>query len=405
MTKEESDLKVRCSNATVKDFNQSFSKQLDKACLESWCRLIRDRRWGCSAKYQLLMRFGSAQAVLGADIEVLQSMVQFKSKSSISASLLDQQIMADLHWLEQPGHHLITLDSSSYPRLLREISDPPIALFAIGDLDLINEPQVAIVGSRRPTPVGVQLSRNIAEGLAEVGIVVTSGLALGIDGTAHAACLEQDEPTIAVMGCGLDIIYPARNRGLFDKLKEVGLIVSEYPLGVRPDKYTFPKRNRIVSGLSYGVVIVEAAERSGTIITARLCMEQNRELMVVPGSALSKQYKGSHRLLSDGANLVCNASDVIHQLSLELSSHIKPRVSSSPNQIPSSASASLSIESDMFESTSDKVLAHIGAETTSMDSIISGSGLTAAQVSSILLALELEGAIAIERDGGYVNLT
>jgi len=212
-----------------------------------------------------------------------------------------QCVQADLDWLAGDRHHLIALDSVYYPSLLREIPDPPLVLFAIGDIGLLNEPQVAVVGSRRPTPVGDRVTRDISNGLASLGIVVTSGMALGIDAAAHQAALSDQGSSVAVLGNGLDTVYPSRNRELFSQLASNGLIVSEYPLGVKPSRYTFPQRNRIISGLSHGVVIVEAAERSGTLVTARLALEQNKEVMVVPGSALSSQYRGSHDLIKQGA--------------------------------------------------------------------------------------------------------
>lgn len=404
MTKKESKAHFkRFSLASRPAAHASFRESSDTSTLESWCYLIRDHRWGASQKRVLLQHFGSPQAILDASYDALKSIVPYKSK--VVGQVPAKQIEQDLSWLKHLDHHLITLECPTYPKLLREIADPPIALFAIGNLALINEPQVAIVGSRRPTPVGAQVTKNIAKDLAELGIVITSGMALGIDGVAHKACLDHNEPSIAVLGCGLDIVYPARNKGLFSKLTEFGLIVSEYPLGVPPNKYTFPQRNRIVSGLSYGVVIIEAAERSGTLITARLCLEQDRELMVVPGSALSKQYQGSHRLLGEGACLVSNAADVLQQLSGELSSHIARSLSLGTSFEAVDAITPQPAALDTLQSESDMVLARVGAESTAVDSIISDCGLTAAKVSSILLELELEGLIAVECDGGYVNLT
>ncbi|MCL4163056.1 UNVERIFIED_CONTAM: hypothetical protein GTU68_005066, partial [Idotea baltica] len=179
---------------------------------------------------------------------------------------------------------------------LSQISDPPVCLFASGNLPLLLEPKISIVGSRRPTPAGVNMCQSIAKDLAYLGLIVTSGMALGVDAISHKSALQVNEPTIAVMGCGLDIISPARHRALFNSIVRKGLVLSEYPIAYPASKYTFPKRNRIVSGLSYGVVIIEAADKSGTLITARLAMEQNREVFVVPGSPLNPQYIGSHRL-------------------------------------------------------------------------------------------------------------
>ncbi len=381
--------------------NKSHSGSVSAEALGAWCRLIRDRRWGDAQKRALLLHFGSPQEILGASPADLNAVVGVRpptKEPNLESGFLDAMVAADLRWLAHADHHLISINCRAYPALLKQIVDPPIALFAIGNLALLSEPQIAIVGSRRPTPVGAQVARRIAGDLSKLGIVITSGMALGIDGIAHSACVEQGEASIAVLGSGLDIIYPARNRKLFEKLTAYGLILSEYPLGVPPDRYTFPKRNRIVSGLSYGVVIVEAAERSGTLITARLSLEHNRELMVVPGSALSSQYEGSHRLIRDGACIVSSAPDVVRQLGLELSGHLDLRRSGVENAHSGAGSKGQRSASESV------LLSYIGAESTPMDDIIRGSGLTAAEVSSILLALELDGAIAIASDGGYVNL-
>jgi len=195
------------------------------------------------------------------------------------------------------------------------------------------------------------------------------------------------------LGNGLDTVYPSRNRELFSQLASNGLIVSEYPLGVKPSRYTFPQRNRIISGLSHGVVIVEAAERSGTLITARLALEQNKEVMVVPGSALSSQYRGSHDLIKQGAALVSTLSDVVHVLSEPLSGFLR--------DIQSDPDATKGLEAGVKH----LLLQHISTESTSVDQIISSSQLTSAEVSSMLLELELKGVVAIAGDGGYVNLS
>ena len=271
------------------------------------------------------------------------------------------------------------------------MSDPPIALFAKGDASQLARPQIAIVGSRRPTPVGSALAQRLAGGLAELGVVITSGLALGIDSAAHIGALNAGGDSTAVLGSGLDVFTPARNKVLFNRLSCEGLVVSEYPLAYPASRYTFPERNRIVSGLSLGVVIVEAAERSGTLITARLAAEQNREVMVVPGSGLSAQYRGSHALIQQGAALVASVDDVLHCLGSELNGWKK-----------------LSSSGDIAQRSYDgdaRLLRYIGAESTSMDNIILASGLTSAEVSSMLISLEIEGVVAVSDDGGYINLS
>ncbi|MFT5573518.1 MAG: DNA processing protein [Cryomorphaceae bacterium] len=355
-------------------------------------KFIRDRRWSRAQKLGLLQTYKSPSRVYAAGLGKLRQTVG--DLQTNDAKVSDQRLQLDLQWLSQPGHNLVMLGESAYPALLNEISDPPIALFAIGNLSLINEPKIAVVGSRRPTPIGAQITSRLASGLAELGIVVTSGMALGVDAIAHQAALDVGQATVAVMACGLDLVYPQRHRRLFDEIANKGLAISEYPPGVPATKYAFPQRNRIVSGVSYGVLIVEAAERSGTLITARLAAEQNREVMVVPGSSLSAQYHGSHRLLRQGAALTSSIDDIMFCLNGPLQKFCgRPGDAPQQNTIP------------VADADTKTLLKYIGYESTSMDSLIISSGLTAAEVCAMLVTLELQGVVAIASDGGYINLT
>jgi len=258
---------------------------------------------------------------------------------------------------------------------------------------------VAIVGSRRPTPIGAKVAKELANDLSRSGLTITSGMALGVDGLSHQGALDNAGSTIAVLGCGLDVVYPARHRGMYINIKQHGLLVSEYPPRTRPAKYTFPERNRIVSGLSLGVIIIEAAFKSGTLITARLAIEQNKEVMVLPGSALSQQYEGSHCLLRDGATLVSCAADVLYAISHALDEYVVVGVEPKTNGKEDQKQRSPLDENEAL------ILGLIGAQSTSMDEIIVQSQLTAAQVSSMLLKLELYGRVGLAGDGGYVNLS
>ncbi len=383
-----------CFFNALQNTQDTKQKASDESANIWWCRLIRDRRWSTAQKRQLIVYFNGPELALAApeeQVRVIVSGRQRSSTSEVEKSMLD----ADLDWLRQDLHHLITISDQRYPAMLRQLPDPPLALFSIGDIALLNEPQVAIVGSRRPTPIGDKITRAISHDLASLGVVVTSGMALGVDGIAHQAALGAGGSSIAVLGNGLDTIYPSRHRALFEQLSAQGLLVSEYPLGVKPARHTFPQRNRIVSGLSYGVVIVEAAERSGTLITARLAMEQNRDVMVVPGSALSSQYRGSHQLIKQGAALVSSSDDVLHCLSEPLFRFLQ---GANDNDEPR-----LKPVEDLVKG--NPLLQYISAESTSVDDIILGSQLTSAEVSSMLLELELIGAVAIANDGGYVKLS
>lgn len=358
----------------------------------AWCALIRDQRWSAREKRILLQSLGRPELIFDAAPSHLASLIGTR-KGDGGAPASNRQLDADEAWLERPNHCLITRDHAAYPEQLAVLSDPPIALFAIGRLDVLAVPKVAMVGSRRPTPVGKKIATDLAAGLAQLGVVVVSGMALGIDGLAHSSALCADGESIAVLGSGLDCPTPTRHRDLFAQLCERGLVVSEYPPGSPATRYTFPERNRLVSGLSLGVIIVEAADRSGTLITARLATEQNREVMVVPGSALSSQYAGSHALIQQGAALVLNVSDVLGCLSAELSEAI-------PCKVKASQAGLIDLPADCVD-----LLCSIDSRGSSVNDIILASGLTAAEVSSMLITLELNGTVAIDADGRYVNLS
>ena len=382
--------------------------------ITSWLRLIRDRRWSRRQKHQLLKAFQTPNNIYQASCDDYAGVITGKKQKGVfDAVQFDENVLQqDYSWLEREGAACITYNSPLYPEQLRQIADPPLALFVLGNVSLLHEPQIAIVGSRRPTPIGSKLARQLAKDLSELGIVITSGLALGVDGLSHMGALDKSNPTIAVMGCGLDTVYPARHRELFDRVRQHGLLVSEYPVGVKPSKYTFPERNRIVSGLSIGVLIIEAAIRSGTMITARLAVEQNRELMVLPGSALSSQYEGSHSLLRDGAALVANSKDILFAIKNQLSlydlkndnENVKEREEIEGRVLSSDESLDVTRDKVGQGIESDSLLGFIGAEPVSVEELIMSSGLTPAKVSSMLLMLELEGRVAISDDGGYSNI-
>ena len=358
----------------------------------AWLQLIRDRRWTLGQKRQLLAQLQDVKTLFDTPADHLAGLIAAKPKAKVDA-VKRVDIETDQRWLERPGHDLITLFDARYPALLREIHDPPIAVFVKGNLSVLQEPKVAMVGSRRPTPVGTRLCNTLSGGLAELGVVVTSGMALGIDGAAHQAALDAQANTIAVMACGLDEVYPARHRTMFKQIADQGCLLSEYPLGVAPTKYSFPQRNRIVSGLSLGVIIIEAAQRSGTLITARLAMEQNRQVMVVPGSALSSQYKGSHNLIQQGAAIVTGVEDILHVLAVPLQFALNVYQLGSPTAHNTSCD----------QCSDNELLQHISYDSTSMDEIIQASGLTSAEVSAMLLALEVNGAVAAADDGGFLS--
>lgn len=357
-----------------------------------WCSFIRDRRWSRMQKRSLLEHFDGLSSVYQAVEREIDQVIGTKRRSRKSC-IDDVMLQKDLLWITAENHQLITWFDSRYPSALREINDPPVALFAAGDLTLLDKPKVAIVGSRKPTPAGERAATQISSSLSSLGVAIVSGLAFGIDAVAHKASLSVNGPSIAVVGCGIDVVYPARHRALYRKMHDNGLILSEYPLGFAPSKYTFPDRNRLVSGLSSGVVIVEAAEKSGTLITARLAIEQNRELMVVPGPAISAQYAGSHRLLKDGAALVCNSDDVLELLFTEMS-----QFCDSLNAPEHDANAQLGLNKRQL-----RVFDALSYEPCSIDYVTNRAALAPEETVTLLLELELNGMVATTPEGGYIR--
>jgi DNA processing protein len=305
-----------------------------------------------------------------------------------------QQLARDLDWLSRPGNHLLTCNSPHYPALLRQVADPPPILYVHGDPGLLNAAQLAIVGSRNPTPSGSRTAQEFASHLAAAGLVITSGLALGIDTAAHRGAAEPGLPTIAVMGTGLDRVYPASNRGLAREIARHGALVSEFPIGTPPLAENFPRRNRIISGLSLGTLVVEAALRSGSLISARLAAEQGREVFAIPGSIHNPLARGCHRLIREGAKLVETAQDIIDELgplaSVDLQAGATARAEPRDSWQPDAEYMQL--------------LDFMGFDNISVDRLVERSGLTPAAVSSMLLQLELSGHIASSPGGIYNRL-
>ena len=289
----------------------------------------------------------------------------------------------DLRWAEDGQCHILTLTDPRYPTLLKEITDPPPVLFVRGDHAVLTQAQLAIVGSRNPSAGGKQTAYDFAQSLALNGLCITSGLALGIDAASHLGALDAGGATIAVAGTGLDRIYPARHRDLGHRIVEQGAIVSEFPPGTPPIASNFPRRNRIISGLSLGALVVEAALKSGSLITARLASEQGREVFAIPGSIHNPLTRGCHALIGQGAKLTENTQDILEELGplATLALENQPVTDN-----PTHATA---------PSISDHpLLKDLGFEPTSIDTLVDRSGLTAEAVSSMLLILELQGIVA-----------
>ncbi len=302
-----------------------------------------------------------------------------------------------LESLEQQNAHLITHQNINYPGLLGQIERPPPLLFVKGNIELLSLPQIAIIGTRNPTASGIENTRAFARYLAQGGFTITSGLALGVDGFAHEATLNVSGKTIAVMATGIDRIYPSRHQRLADTiLDKGGLLVTEFAPGTAPHAAHFPQRNRIISGLSLGVLVMEAAVKSGSLITARYALEQNREVFAVPGSIHNPQSKGCHALIKQGAQLVETGEDIIKQLAGLI--HYFATQQNNPNingPLPAKTTFKLSLNE-----LEQRLLKHIGYDTIAIEQLIERSGLSSSEVATTLFNLELKGAVK-HSDWGY----
>ena len=305
-----------------------------------------------------------------------------------------RQVESDLAWLDVPGRHLVTLSTAAYPARLRQIADPPPVLFVQGDAQILSAAQLAVVGSRRATPCGVETAHELSAELASLGLTITSGLALGIDAAAHRGALVAGGRTVAVMAHGLDRVYPRGHQRLARQVAENGALISEFSPGTPPLAGHFPRRNRLISGLSLGVVVVEAARRSGSLITARLAGEQGREVFAVPGPIQSPLTRGCHQLIRQGAKLVEQVGDILEELPADLTAAL-PERAARRQRAPIS-------ELDACER---KVLESLAHRSTSVDSLVERCGLTAETVCSILLALELRGLVVPVPGGAFCRAT
>ena len=315
----------------------------------------------------------------------------------------EAQIESDLEWLSDPNHHLLCWDDDAYPVLLRRIPDPPAALFIDGDPGCLWQPQVAIIGSRNPTAGGLDHARDFAATLARQGMTITSGLASGIDTAAHQAALDAGALTIAVNGTGLDQVYPASSRGVARRISSQGAMISELPLGSPPRRQHFPSRNRIISGLSLAVLVIEAGLNSGTLITARKAAEQGRDVFALPGSLNNPMAKGCHRLIREGARLVETTADIMQELgpvAAELQMEIRQRLDlpGEPHKKTVSGKENLLDDADYRS-----VWEVLSFDPKPVDSIIEQTRLSAREISSMLLMMELKGMVKKHDGGRYVR--
>ncbi|HET7360050.1 MAG TPA: DNA-processing protein DprA [Rhodanobacteraceae bacterium] len=310
------------------------------------------------------------------------------------------RIEADLAWLATPGHRLLLYTDPDFPPQLEVIPQPPVALFVAGDAGLLLRPQVAIVGARNASAGGRANARAFATALAATGLLVTSGLAEGIDGVAHAAALDAGAPTLAVMGTGPDVVYPRAHKALAARIAEHGALVSEFPPGVTALPEHFPRRNRLIAGLALGTLVIEAGMRSGSLITARLAAEQGREVFALPGSIHNPLARGCHRLIRDGVRLVETVDEVVEALrplAQALGAGLQARLAE-----PAAGPAAASGWQD--DPAYRRLLKALGHDPTALDELAVRTELGPAALSSMLLMLELDGAVAGLPGGRYQRL-
>ncbi len=348
--------------------------------IPAWLRLLATPALGRSSVRRLLAGFGSAAAVIEADPPALQAFLGTEQAKALAKPPegFDQLLATTMNWLADGSHQsprgLLCLADAEYPQTLLQTADPPLLLFVQGRVALFDSPSLAVVGSRRPTPQGSEIARELAAELARQGLTVVSGMALGIDAAAHEAALDAGAGSIAVVGTGLDQVYPARHRQLARRLSVEGLLVSEFPLGTPPLSANFPQRNRIIAGISRGTLVIEAALRSGSLITARLAVEAGRDVFAVPGSIRSPQSQGCHALIKQGAKLVESAQDVLDELAMPAS----PRdAAAAADDTPAGA-----------------LIDALGHDPVSLDALLARTGLSVEALGAALLELELAGKVA-----------
>lgn len=353
--------------------------------LAPWIRLTLIPGIGGESRRQLLKVFGSPEAIFAAPPSALRGVIGGGLAERLLAHDGQAGIDAARAWVARAGNHILTLADAAYPQALLMADDPPVLLYAKGDLALLNRPAFAIVGSRNATKQGEANAKAFAAALARAGLTIVSGLAAGIDAAAHRGALQETASTVAVIGTGIDRIYPARNEALAREIADRGCIISEFPLGTPPLAANFPRRNRLIAGLARGCLVVEAAQQSGSLITARLAAEAGREVFAIPGSIHSPQSKGCHALIKQGAKLVESAQDILEELRWENVTN--------PAALPPVA-----------EAETDPILVALGGDPCDLDTLAARTGLAADALLAQLLPLELDGRIAQLPGGRFQRL-
>jgi DNA processing protein len=363
--------------------------------LKAWLMLARVPGLHAGTVQPVLPQFGSVTALVRSSPSSLRA-AGLPPAAADALTKAESLVEADLRWLEQEHHHFVPYGSPDYPELLAGIADPPLGLFVQGNPEVLALPQLAVVGARNPTPIGRENAYDFAAHLARCGLTITSGLALGIDAASHEGALHGGGATVAVCGTGLDVHYPRANRELAAAISRNGALISEFPLGTPPLKANFPRRNRVISALSLGTLVVEAAVQSGSLITARLAAEQGREVFAIPGSIHNPLARGCHQLIRQGAKLVETADDIFVELRALTSTLGAAR--------PAALSSADATDSRrVLDKEYEILLDALGFEPASVDSVIERTGLKADEVASMLLILELEGHIDPYPGGLYVR--
>jgi DNA processing protein len=348
---------------------------------------------------KLRAHFGSIGNALSADSQALVAagLTEKAAQRLLHPDLA--RLEADQRWLEQPLQSLVTCDSPRYPPLLKQLPDAPIALFVQGDAELLARPQLAIVGSRNPTAIGRETAHAFAHHLSRCGLTITSGLAIGIDAASHEGALRANGPTIAVCGTGLATVYPKANESLAARIAEQGALISQFPLDTPPAKHLFALRNRVISGMSLGTLVVEAALHSGSLITARHAADQGREVFAIPGSIHNTLAKGCHQLIRQGAKLVESAEDILSELGPMAASLSLARAAVEPQE----TTEKTRISSNSLDKEYKILLDALGFNPAGVDQLVALTGLTAAEIASMLLILELEGQIESQPGGLFMR--
>jgi DNA processing protein len=353
-----------------------------RADVLAWLRLTLVPGVAPAAQRAILKAFGTPQAVADAPPHMLAPVAGEKVAELIARGPSGELVDATLQWLAKPGCHLLALGDAAYPQALLDLPDPPTVLYAQGNLDLLNAAALAIVGSRNATPLGLRDAQAFAHALSDCGLAIVSGLALGIDAAAHRGGLSAGGSSVAVLGTGPDIVYPRSNRELAHALAEKGCLISEFPVGTPSVAGNFPRRNRLISGLSRGVLVVEAALPSGSLTTARFALEQGRDVFAIPGSIHSPLSKGCHWLIKQGAKLVESADDVLTELGME-------RQRAGPGA------------GETTHAHADPLLDAMGYAPVTVDELALLTGLDAATLAAQLARLEIAESVAVLAGGRF----